>query len=184
MLRAEVAGGTRLGKIAKTFMEAGELVPDEYVIGLIHEWIDLHYGDSFVFDGFPRTIPQAVAFEEMLADHGIEIDLVANLAIPFSVIERRLTSRRSCAKCGQPYNLEFMPPKKPGVCDKCGGPLIQRADEKPEVVEKRLAVYKERTQPLVGFYAVRGLLKNFPSESSEETIAQIEAALKQTEKRR
>ncbi len=177
MLRAEVAAHSRLGKIAKAFMEAGELVPDEYVIGLIHEWIDAHDGEGFVFDGYPRTIPQAEALQKMLVDHGMKVSLVVNLAIPDAVIERRLTSRRSCAKCGQPYNLEFMPPRVAGKCDKCGGPLVQREDEKPEVVKHRLVVYEQKTKPLVDFYASRGMLKNFASESSEETISQIEAEL-------
>ncbi|MEM0475946.1 MAG: adenylate kinase [Candidatus Norongarragalinales archaeon] len=183
MLRAQVAAGTPLGKNAKCFMDKGELVPDEVVNGLISDWLDAHPGEGFIFDGYPRTIAQATALEKMLEARGIKIDLVANLAIPFDVILRRLTSRRSCAKCGQPFNLEFIPPRVPGICDKCGGPLIQREDEKPEVVRKRLAVYEKQTKPLVDYYARKGMLKNFSSESSEETIAEIEAELAKKNKK-
>ena len=177
MLRAAVAAKTKLGLDAKNFMDRGDLVPDEVVNGLIAEWLDVHRSEGFIFDGYPRTVPQADALGAMLAERGIKIDLVANLAIPFDVIVRRLTSRRSCGKCGQPFNLEFMPPRVAGVCDKCGGALVQREDEKPDVVKKRLVVYDKQTKPLVDYYAQRGMLKNFASESSEATVSEIEAEL-------
>ncbi len=177
MLRQAVAAATPLGLDAKRFMDNGELVPDAVVNGLIAEWLDAHRSEGFIFDGYPRTVPQADALGAMLTQRGIKIDLVANLAVPNDVIIRRLTSRRSCSKCGQPFNLEFMPPRVAGVCDKCGGDLVQREDEKPDVVKKRLAVYEKQTKPLADYYAARKMLRNFASESSETTVAEIEAAL-------
>jgi adenylate kinase len=177
MLRAAVAVKTPLGLDAKRFMDAGELVPDSVVNGLIAEWLDVHRAEGFVFDGYPRTIAQADALGAMLEERGIKIDLVANLAIPNDVIIQRLTTRRSCPKCGQPYNVVSMPPKIAGKCDKCGVDLVQRPDETPEVVRKRLAVYERQTKPLVDYYERKGMLRNFSSESSEEIVAQIEAEL-------
>lgn len=160
MLRAARREGTPLGKKAATFMDAGQLVPDEVVIGLIAERVEkADAKDGFLLDGFPRTIPQAEALEAMLGAKGQSIDHVISIEVPDEDIVRRLSARRSCPKDGTVYHLEHMPPKQEGICDKCGTALVQREDDEPETIQKRLDAFHQQTSPLKRYYEDRGLLR-------------------------
>jgi adenylate kinase len=161
ILRAAVEAGTDLGRLAKRAMDAGELVPDEVVIDIILEAIDRPEAeDGFLLDGFPRTIAQAEALDGKLADHGRSLTAVLLIEVPDEEIVRRLSGRR-ISKSGRVYHVEFDPPKREGVDDVDGSPLVQREDDRPETIRKRLQVYHEQTKPLVGFYEERGLLRRF-----------------------
>ncbi len=173
MLRAAVAEGTELGKKAKEYMDRGQLVPDEVVIGIVRERLskpDCHKG--FILDGFPRTVPQAEALDKILQEMGKRIDCVINIVVPDEEILKRLTGRRTCRKCGAMYHVEFNPPKKEGVCDKCGGELYQRDDDKEETIRKRLEVYKAQTEPLVDYYKKKGVLVDIDGTKSIQEIYQ------------
>ncbi len=161
ILRAAVKNGTPVGLRAKEYMDAGKLVPDEVIIGVITERLaepDCQKG--FILDGVPRTIPQAEALEKA----GITFDAVVSLEISDEEIVERMGGRRVCTKCGAPYHIKNLPPKVEGVCDACGGKLEARADDKPEVVRDRLTVYHKETAPLKDFYAERGLLKSVENQ--------------------
>jgi len=153
LLRAAVRQGTPLGQQAKKFMDAGELVPDEVILGLVGE---AAASGNNVFDGFPRTTVQAEALDRLLASQGQRIDAVVVVDVPDDLLIRRIAGRRSCPKCGAVYNVYFQPPRASGVCDKCGGALTQRADDNEETVQRRLAVYREQTEPLIGYYQSKG----------------------------
>lgn len=156
MLREAMANGTEMGLKAKSFIDAGKLVPDEVVIGIINERLkqdDCQNG--FILDGFPRTIPQAEALDEM----GVRIDKVLDIEVPDEKIAARLSGRRVCLKCGATYHTEFKKPKTDGVCDACGESLVQRKDDMPETVLDRLKTYHEQTEPLKGFYEKKGILR-------------------------
>jgi len=174
ILRAAVKGGTELGKQAKAYMDAGDLVPDELIMGIMKERLrepDCQAG--FLLDGFPRTIPQAEQLRELLKDIDVELDAAVNLDVPRDVILDRLTTRRTCVDCGAIYNIKSMPPKVEGVCDKCGGKVVQRDDETEEAISNRLDVYNEKTAPLVDFYRKEGLLLDVPATSSEVVVKTI-----------
>lgn len=161
MLRAAVREGTSLGRQAKGYMDKGELVPDEVIIGLVKE--RLRNGDAqkgFILDGFPRTVAQAEALDKMLEAAGREIARVVDLDVPDSEIMGRVTGRRVCRSCGATYHVRFDPPKKEGVCDKCGGEVYQRDDDTEATVAKRLSVYHDQTRPLLEYYEKQGLLKH------------------------
>ncbi|MBE3597227.1 MAG: adenylate kinase [Hydrogenibacillus sp.] len=159
MFRAAVSAGTTLGQEAKRYMDQGALVPDAVTIGIVRERLtEADARNGFLLDGFPRTVPQAEALEAMLRDIGRAIDRVLYIDVPHDILVRRLTGRRICRQCGATYHLEFNPPKNPGVCDRCGGALYQRDDDKPETVETRLHVNREQTAPLLDFYRARRLL--------------------------
>ena len=148
LFRKEVAEGTEIGKLAKTYQEKGLLVPDDFVIGLLKKRLEEDdCKKGFILDGFPRTIEQA----EMLKNIS-DIDAFLNLIVREHVLVDRMSSRRTCKGCGAIFNVKTLPPKKHGVCDNCSGELVQRADEKPEVIKERLRVYEEKTLPLVNFY--------------------------------
>lgn len=156
MLREAMANGTEMGLKAKSFIDAGKLVPDEVVIGIIHERLkqdDCRNG--FILDGFPRTIPQAEALDEM----GVRIDKVIDIEVPDEKIASRLSGRRVCLKCGATYHTEFKKPKAEGICDACGDTLVQRKDDMPETVLDRLKTYHEQTEPLKGYYEKKGILR-------------------------
>jgi adenylate kinase len=154
ILRENVKQGTKLGMQAKKYMDAGGLVPDALVIKLLKDRISrADCKDGFILDGFPRTIPQAEALEKVA-----KMDLVVNLTAPKSVIVQRLSGRWTCRKCEAIYHETNLPPKKKGICDKCGGELYQREDQKPEVVRNRLGIYERDTAPLIDFYAKGGNL--------------------------
>ena len=175
ILRAAVKEGTEMGLKAKSFMDAGALVPDEVIIGILKERLaQADCANGFILDGVPRTIAQAEAIETM----GIRIDKVLELQVEDSVIVERMSGRRVCEHCGASYHLVAVPPKVPGVCDSCGGKLIQRHDDEPETVKHRLEVYHKETEPLKDFYAQRGLLKPVENQPSvEETSRAILHAL-------
>lgn len=156
MLREAMANGTEMGLKAKSFIDAGKLVPDEVVIGIINERLkqdDCQNG--FILDGFPRTIPQAEALDEM----GVRIDRVIDIEVADEKIASRLSGRRVCLKCGATYHTEFKRPKTDGVCDACGDTLVQRKDDMPETVLDRLKTYHEQTEPLKGYYEKKGILR-------------------------
>lgn len=178
ILRAAVAAGTELGKKAEAAMKAGDLVSDDLIMGIMGERLkedDCQAG--YLLDGFPRTIPQAEALKVLLADMGEELDCVVNIDVPRDVILDRLTTRRTCTDCGEIYNVKSNPPKEEGVCDKCGGPVVQRDDETEEAISNRLDVYNEKTAPLAGFYESEGMLLTVTATSSEAVIDAIKEKL-------
>jgi adenylate kinase len=159
IFRANVSQGTPLGQEARKYMDAGDLVPDEITIGMVRDRLaedDARKG--FLLDGFPRTVPQAVTFDEMLTGARTPLDVVLELVVDDDEVVRRLSGRRTCRKCGHIWHLDFDPPSVEDVCDICGGELFQRDDDKSETVRHRLEVYYEQTSPLVGYYAERGIL--------------------------
>jgi adenylate kinase len=161
MLRAAVAKGTDMGVEAQKYMESGELVPDEVVIGVVRDRLsESDAAEGFLLDGFPRTVPQAEALDAMLAEAGREITHVVLIDVPGEELVLRIAGRRSCAVCGKIYNIAFDPPKVDGVCDLDGGELTQRADDNETTVRNRIAVYEEQTAPLVGYYTDKGVLKS------------------------
>ena len=176
ILRGAVQAGTELGKKADAFMKAGDLVPDDLIMGIMEERLqepDCEKG--FLLDGFPRTIPQAEALKVLLDKVGIKLDMAVNLDVPRDVILDRLTTRRTCSnsKCQEIYNVKSNPPKVEGVCDKCGSPVVQRDDETEEAISKRLETYTEKTAPLVAFYEKEGLLVNVNATSSDVVVSTI-----------
>ena len=171
ILRAAVKNGTPTGLKAKEYMDAGKLVPDEVIIGVISERMaEPDCQEGFILDGVPRTIPQAEALEKA----GVTFDAVVSIEIEDEVIVDRMDGRRVCTTCGAPFHVRNMPPKVEGVCDSCGGELKERADDKPEVVRDRLAVYHKETAPLKDFYAERNLLK---SVENQPTVAETTTAI-------
>ncbi len=178
ILRAAVKEGTELGKEAQGYMERGELVPDALIMGIMEERLqqdDCQQG--FLLDGFPRTIPQAEELEKLLERLDITLDGVVNLNVPREVILDRLTTRRTCEDCGAIYNVKSNPPKVEGVCDKCGGKVVQRADETEEAISKRLDVFNEQTAPLVDFYRDKGMLWDINATSSQDVVNVIKEKL-------
>ena len=169
MLRAAVKAGTPLGQKAKSFMDAGDLVPDDVIIGLVTERLqDPDTEKGFILDGFPRTIAQAEALDKM----GIVIDLVVNISVSDETIVSRMSGRRVCPTCGATFHTLFNPSAKGDKCDKCGAELTIRKDDKPEVVRDRLAVYHTETEPLERYYAAKGILKTVVGqEKLEDTTA-------------
>ena len=150
LLREAVRRGTELGQRAKSYMDAGELVPDRVILGLVRE--ALEQGGDLVFDGFPRNRAQAEALDRLLRETGGAVDAVVVVDVPDGVLVRRIAGRRSCPQCGAIYNIHFQPPRQEGVCDECGGKLTQRADDNEATVTRRLDVYREQTEPLIAFY--------------------------------
>jgi adenylate kinase len=160
MLRANVKDGTELGKAAKAHMDAGGLVPDDLIVAMAAERLDEDdTEDGFILDGFPRTTAQAEALEQQLDQEGRRITAALLLEVPDAEIIKRIAGRRVCVKAGHNYHVDYDPPKNPDICDQDGSRLIQRDDDRPEVVRKRLAVYHDQTAPLVDFYDERGLLR-------------------------
>jgi adenylate kinase len=171
MLRDAMAAGTELGRKAKRFYDAGELVPDDVIIGLVGETLSGPGArKGFVLDGFPRTHAQAEALDRLLDERGLALDRAVLFRIPEDEIVRRMTSRRVCRGCGRNYNLVSSPPARPGVCDACGGELYQRTDDDEATVRRRLQVYEQNTRPLVDYYRRRGLLEEI---SGEGTVDQV-----------
>ena len=171
ILRAAIKDGTPIGLQAKSYMDAGKLVPDEVIIGIVAERLaQPDCASGFILDGVPRTIPQAEALEKA----GISFDAVVSIEISDEEIVERMAGRRVCTACGAPYHVKNMPPKVEGVCDACGGKLEARADDKPEVVRDRLQVYHKETAPLKDFYAARNLLKTV---DNQPTVAETTTAI-------
>lgn len=178
ILRGAVQAGSELGKQAEAFMKAGDLVPDDLIMGIMEERLqepDCETG--FLLDGFPRTIPQAEALGVLLKKIGVDLDFAVEIDVPRDVILDRLTTRRTCVDCGAIYNVKSMPTKVEGVCDKCGGKVVQRDDETEEAISNRLDVYQEKTAPLVGYYKNEGMLLTVNATSSEAVVTAIQERL-------
>ena len=177
ILREAVKNGTKCGLEAKGFMESGQLVPDEVVIGILKDRIaEADCKNGFILDGFPRTVPQAEALEAM----GVEIDKVIEIHVADETIKQRLSGRRVCEACGASYHVDFKPTKAEGVCDKCGGKTVQRKDDMPETILSRLEVYHQQTAPLKDFYQAKGKLttvigQDEVSDTSALTLKAVEA---------
>jgi adenylate kinase len=163
--------GTELGKIAKGYMDKGELVPDDVVVRMVVETIE-HVDGGFVLDGFPRTVPQALALEEHLEKMERPLSAAIYFRIDEELAVKRISGRRTCSKCGTPYNVEFDPPRVEDLCDVCGGRLEQRVDDAEETVRRRFEVYEESTAPLVQFYEERGLLREIDADGDEREITE------------
>ena len=187
ILRAAVKEGTEVGKQAKEYMDRGDLVPDEVIIGVIAERLqDEEAADGFILDGFPRTVPQAEALDAKMKELRREITAVILIDVPEDEVLRRLGGRRTCEKNpGHIYHLEFDPPKEEGVCDIDGAKLTVRDDDKPEVIKNRLAQYREKTEPLIDYYEERGILQpvngELPPDEVEERIHALISTLRREE---
>lgn len=180
ILRGAVQAGSELGKQADAYMKSGDLVPDSLIMGIMENRLqEPDCQNGFLLDGFPRTIPQAEALQGLLTRLGIKLDMAVDIDVPREVILDRLCTRRTCANgdCQEIYNVKSNPPKQEGVCDKCGGPVVQRADETEEAISHRLQTYNEKTAPLIGFYKDLGLVKTVSGTSSELVVAAIKEAL-------
>ena len=170
ILRAAIKNGTPTGMKAKAYMDAGKLVPDDVIIGIITERVaEEDCKNGYILDGVPRTIAQAEALEKA----GIVFDDVVSIEISDEVIMERMSGRRVCEHCGASYHLVAVPPKQEGICDKCGGKLVQRRDDAPETVKARLEVYHKETEPLKDFYAKRGLLKSVENQATVAETSQV-----------
>jgi len=178
ILRANVREGTELGLAAKKYMDKGELVPDEVLIGIIKNRLkEQDCEKGFILDGYPRTIPQADALAVILDEINKPIDTVLNLEVPDEELVERISGRLMC-NCGASYHRTFNPPKKDEICDICGGKVFQRADDKEEAVKTRLSVYKKQTEPLIDYYAKQGLLITLDgTKDIDEVFEDIKAAL-------
>jgi adenylate kinase len=173
IFRANIKNGTELGKKAKSYMDAGNLVPDSLTLDLVMDRIAQEdCKNGYVFDGFPRTIPQAEALKGALDAIGQTIDYAIDIEVPDENIINRMGGRRACVSCGATYHIQFAAPKVEGVCDRCGGTLTLRDDDKPETVKKRLDVYHEQTQPLIDFYKEEGCLVTVDGTKDVEEVLQ------------
>ncbi|MEN2994198.1 MAG: adenylate kinase [Thermodesulfovibrio sp.] len=171
LLRAAVAAETPLGKEAKAYMDRGELVPDSVVLEMVKERLSQEdCKKGFILDGFPRNVAQAEALDKMLSEMNMPLDLVLNLDVPFDDLMKRLTGRRTCKSCGQMYNIYYSPSKVEGKCDKCGGELFQRDDDKEETIRKRLEVYRAQTEPLIDYYSKKAILKSVSGTGNIDEI--------------
>ena len=178
ILREAVGNKTEVGLKAKSYMDKGELVPDDVVIAIAKGKLGSVGDEGFILDGFPRTIAQARALDEALGEIGKPLDAVVNLRVDEEELVRRLSGRRVCPGCGEPYHVDSKPPTVEGKCDKCGGDLAHRADDQPEAIRNRLNVYNSQTTPVLGYYDGSGVLKNIPATGGIEDIAgRIVAAL-------
>ena len=173
MLRAAVKAGTEYGLKAKAAMDAGDLVSDDIVIGILKDRIaEPDAQNGFILDGFPRTIPQAESLDAALAKMGQKVDFAVNVEVPDENIVNRMSGRRACVGCGATYHVQFNAPKTEGICDTCGEKLILRPDDEPETVLKRLSVYHDQTQPLIDYYAKAGVLKEVDGTLDMEDVFQ------------
>ena len=171
ILREAVKKSTDLGRKAKEYMDKGALAPDEVVIGIIEDRIhDADCFKGFILDGFPRTVRQAESLGKKLEELELTMDAVLDLQVDFEEIIKRLSGRRACGECGKGYHVESEPPQKEGICDQCGGRLIQREDDKSETVKKRLEVYQEKTAPLKDYYHRTGILKTQEGKGDIQSI--------------
>lgn len=179
ILRAAVKAGTPMGLQAKACMDAGTLVPDEVVVGIVRDRLqEADCQAGFILDGFPRTVPQAEALGANLAELGKELDAVLSLEVDVEALVERLTGRRTCKDCGRGYHVKFDPPRQAGICDACGGELFQRDDDREETIRKRLEVYQAQTAPLAGYYQKHGLLTRVDGMQEIDSVQrQLLAAL-------
>jgi len=173
IFRANVSQGTDLGLEAKKYMDAGDLVPDDVTVDMVRERLTEDDAiDGFLLDGFPRTLPQAEVLDSMLAEMGTKLDVVLELVVDDDEVVRRLSGRRTCRGCGHVWHLDFDPPAREGVCDRCGGELFQRDDDKPDTVRHRIEVYADQTAPLIAYYAQRGLLVGLDATGPVEDVTE------------
>lgn len=173
LFRYNLKNETELGLKAKRFMDAGELVPDDITIAMVLDRLarsDCEKGA--LLDGFPRTLNQAAALDDALAEEGHKINLVLDIQVPEAELIARVTGRRLCRDCGASYHVKFKPPEEPGVCDKCGGELYQRDDDTEATARKRLEVYELQTKPLIDYYAEKGVLKHVDGDQSIDAVTQ------------
>ena len=171
IFRKNIKEGTELGKKAQEYMNAGGLVPDELVVDLVKDRLmQDDCANGYLLDGFPRTIAQAEQLDEFLKEQGTKLDAVINFEVGYDTLMERLTGRRLCKACGASYHIKNFPPKTDGVCDKCGGELIQRDDDTEETARKRIEVYEESTAPLIEYYTKSGDLKNFNAEKDASEV--------------
>lgn len=179
IFRSNIKEGTELGQQAKKYMDQGLLVPDEVTINMVLDRIQKNdCKDGYVLDGFPRTIPQAESLGKALQERGQKIDFALNVDVPDENIVKRMGGRRACINCGATYHTQFAPPKKDGICDKCGSELVLRDDDKPETVQKRLSVYHEQTKPLIGYYEQIGILATVDgTQEMDQVFNSIETIL-------
>ena len=180
ILRGAVQAGSELGKQAEAFMNAGDLVPDELIMGIMEKRLqEPDCAKGFLLDGFPRTIPQAEQLKTLLEKINIKLDMAVNIDVPKDVILDRLTTRRTCSNgdCQAIYNVKSNPPKEEGKCDKCGSPVIQREDETEAAISHRLKIYDEKTAPLIGFYDQENMLLTVSATSSDDVINAIKEKL-------
>ena len=178
IFRANVSGGTDLGKLAKKYMDAGDLVPDEVTIAMVRDRLAQDDAkDGFLLDGFPRTIAQANELDKILAELGTSLSVVLDLEVDNDEVVRRLSGRRLCKKCGHVWHVEFDPPKVENVCDRCGGELYHRDDDYPETVRHRLEVYTQQTRPLIELYDSRGQLVGMDAHGAVEDVTERAIAL-------
>ncbi len=180
IFRANIKNGTELGVKAKSYMDKGQLVPDEVTIEMLLSRIaEEDCREGYVLDGFPRTIAQAESLKKSLEEKGQKIDCAINIDVPDSAIVERMSGRRSCPACGASFHVKFNPPKAEGVCDLCGAALVQRDDDRPETVAKRLEVYHEQTKPLVEYYGNDGILKTVDgTKTADEVFCAISEVLR------
>jgi adenylate kinase len=178
LLREEVRNHTALGTRAKIFMDKGELVPDDVIIGMVEGVLMGTPGKSVILDGFPRTVPQAVALEKMLATLGLKIGRALFLEVPHEVLIRRLTGRRVCNSCGAVFHVDSMPTKKEGICDACGGPVMQRKDDQVDVINTRLDAYTKSTSPLKEYFGKVNLFREINGVGeTEEVFGRLASAM-------
>lgn len=180
MFRMNIKNGTELGMEAKKYMDQGLLVPDELTVRILLDRVSKEdCKDGYVLDGFPRTIPQAQVLEDALDKLGEQIDYAIDVEVPDENIIRRMCGRRACVSCGATYHIEYVPPKKEGICDECGQPLVLRDDDKQETVLNRLHVYQEQTQPLIDFYTEKGVLRSVDgTQDMQDVFKAIEEILR------
>jgi adenylate kinase len=173
IFRANVSEGTDLGIEAKKYMDAGDLVPDEVTIAMVEDRLTHEDAtEGFLLDGFPRTVHQAEVLDTMLAEQGNALDVVLELVVDDDEVVRRLSGRRTCRRCGHVWHLDFDPPSREGICDRCGGELFQRDDDSEETIRHRLVVYADQTSPLIGYYGDRGLLRGVDATGPVEDITE------------
>ena len=171
IFRANIKNGTELGKKAKTYMDAGELVPDELTVDLLMDRISQpDCANGYVLDGFPRTIPQAECLEKALEERQEAVDFAIDVEVPDDSIIKRMSGRRACLNCGATYHIVHIPTKVEGICDRCGSPLVLRDDDRPETLKNRLAVYHQQTRPLIDFYSSRKVLHEVDGTQSMEKV--------------
>jgi adenylate kinase len=177
IFRANVSQGTPLGKQAKEFMDAGDLVPDEVTVAMVRDRLaEPDVKNGFLLDGFPRTVPQAGQLDDILSELGSKLDVVMELVVDDSEVIRRLSGRRTCRSCGHIWHVDFDPPTRDGVCDNCAGELFQRDDDQPATIQHRLEVYYEQTAPLVGYYAERGILTGIDAMGPVDDVTERASA--------
>lgn len=173
MFREAVSNATAMGLEAKKYMDAGQLVPDEVTIGVVEERLSQpDCASGFLLDGFPRTIPQAKALDQVLAKMNKQVEAALDIFVPEEILLERMTGRVSCSKCKTVYNTKFSPPAVAGVCDKCGGELVQRSDDKEETVKNRLKVYLDQSQPLLDYYKQKGVLHSLNGNRNPQEVFQ------------